>query len=187
MATGQNVHTYLRLFLLRLRPIPGERFKRLGGAFALVFDALADGARQGVRMWLHAEDTMPDALKWCLKSAGLPTYHSDWSSPATYVATMARLAAKWTSHARAGTPGGLEAELVSAGFTGAVVVVPVVAESSFAVTLPGVTADVTWGAFTWGATAWEVSGITPAEADRLVGIVQFWQAARSRFLGIHEV
>ncbi len=140
-----------------------------------------------MKIGASAWQAMTDALVYCLRSAGLPSYGEDFSSPAGYAAAFVRLAGKWTSHARAGTPGGMVAELEQAGFTDAAVEIPVVGESTFWISLPGLddTAPA-WGSFNWGESAWQVDGITPADADLLASIVQFWQPARSRFAGLME-
>jgi len=179
--------TFLRFALTRLRPVPGEAYKRLLGTFAIMVDSGTDGARQAVRIWLHAPETPTDALVYCLRSAGLPSYNEDFDSPAGYAAAFVRLAGKWTSHARSGTPGGMVAELEQAGFTGAAVEIPDPEESTFWISLPGLddTAPA-WGSFNWGESAWQVDGITPADADLLAGIVHFWQPARSLFAGLME-
>lgn len=182
---GEWTTTFLRFALTRLRPIPGEAYKRLVGTFAIMVDSGTDGARQAVRIWLHAPETPTDALVYCLRSAGLPSYAEDFDSPAGYAAAFVRLASKWVSHARSGTPGGMVAELEQAGFTGADVYVADETVSSFSIRLPDLIEDEPeWGSFNWGESAWQVGGITPTEADRLAGIVQFWQPARSRFDGL---
>lgn len=189
--------TFLRrtaYYLYRIAPFSGDFGRRFIGVVAgLVPDSIAEAARQAVSLPLPRKGATPaDAIPRLLYFFGLLGYPGE-----TYSQTIDRLLDAWPTHARTGTPGGIELELSRAGFTGTLVeypdtldIDPDAYESDFWVTFTdpavsntGLVYDDYPDGPTYGEFIYGISGITTQEATTTRQIVEYWQDAGTRYRG----
>lgn len=93
--------TFVNLVAFSFRWAKGELAHRLTVATAgMVPDAIADAARQVMRMMLPLDGSMPDALPSMFRRFGLPPYGEDVT---TYFLRLSRLQNMLDTHSRAGS------------------------------------------------------------------------------------
>ncbi len=188
-------HTFLRrtaYYVWRVAPFSGDFGRRFTGiVHGLVPDSIAEAVRQAVSMVLPRKGGTPvDALPHLLKTFGLLGYPGEG-----YPSTIDRLLDAWNTHARGGTPGGVELELARAGFTGTMVeypdtlvLDPTAYTSDFWITFtvpPVANTGVVYGSGppVYGEFVYGISGITSQEIVTTKRIVQYWQDAGTRYRG----
>jgi hypothetical protein len=165
--------------------LQGARGERLAGAFALMFDTLAETANEAVKARFLGSNTHPvDALPLIGQERMLPRYPVD--SDASY---RARLRDAWNAWTKAGTDVGIVAQLAAMGLTA------YVREQNIDWDWDGDTAN--WSRFwvvitghpwsrwkwgdghTWGGGQSWGSSATVAEVRSVRALVRKWKPARS--------
>lgn len=189
------VNTWLQRVAERYRSAPfarptGAGASLIGYLAGLLPDALSETCLEAVRMCLPRRgETPPSAIPYLLRMFGLPAYEGE-----TYAETFDRLEDAWATHARAGTPEGLNTEINRLpGISGAIIEVadtdPGAISGDFWAGVDGVSDNLvfygpplTYGGFIYGR-----SGITREEDARIRACMLYWRSARSRYRGVKEL
>ncbi len=187
------VNTWLRRVAEKYRSAPfarpdGAGATLIGYLAGLVPDALDETCLDAARMYIPRRGVSPPAaLPYLLRMFGLPTYEGE-----TYAQSFDRLEDAWPTHARAGTPEGLNIELNRLpGVSGYVYEIttedPTTPLADFWAMVTGVEDGVVaydgqpYGSFVYGRY-----GITPADDARIRACMLYWRGARSRYRGVRE-
>lgn len=181
MAEPKNWREYVeRLMPPWLSRNVGQRFV---GAHAILADLITHAAYEALQApWLATSTSPNDALPFVGTERRLPRYPAE--TPAQY---RTRLLDAWEAYDLGGWDGTIVAQLANAGWPGARVYYPGIADfdpsgywSHFFVFFPvgthTVTGSAQWGSFNWGdGTNYGPIGITPEQLATIRGIIQKWK------------
>lgn len=188
MADG-TIHNFLRRALQQL-PWDGPRFAALFGYLSGVApDVLAEANRTVARMLVPLPESPVDILPHIARAMGIPLYAvHDATTPAGYIASMARLRTTLTVHEVAGSVMGLASELTLAGLED-VQVVPFddQEEQAFDVRCSNSTdAETYGGGATYGDGTIYGRQLPANVASGVLAVMKYFRPAGARFSEIQE-
>lgn len=187
MAADGTIHTYLRRALQQL-PWDGPRFAALFGWLSgLAPDVLAEAHRTVARMLVPVPESPVDILPYLARAMGIPLYAvHDATTPAGYVASMARLRTTLAVHEVAGSIAGLASELTLAGLED-VTIAPDDDQTlqAFDVKCSNSTAPETYGGgATYGDGTIYGRQLPPNVASGVLAVMRYFRPAGARFRNI---
>lgn len=190
MAADGTIHTYLRRALQQL-PWDGPRFAALFGWLSgLAPDVLAEANRTVARMLVPLPESPVDILPHLARAMGIPLYAvHDATTPAGYIASMARLRTTLAVHEVAGSASGLASELALAGLE-APLVEPDLDQTiqAFDVECENSTDPETFGGgATYGDGTIYGRQLPAGVASGVLAVMRYFRPAGARFREIQEV